>query len=317
MGHSVVDSSLLALPSDGGLSAIFGGFSEDEDEDDAGSERRLATPGGLGALDVATSLLVVAALSRSARAALAATGSALASAIRSEVCWRAFLLERLPQGSRLDFRRSWQSTALAAVRGGAKRRCSRCPEQGQWCIAGVRSDLVSIPTQFFEDLFEAAPEQLIRGLERQYLTIGPQRSGARFHVDPFAASAVSLLLHGRKAWALFPPGSVPPGVRSAKCGDRVVHESPPATWWWRHVFLGGGGGADLGGVSFIQDSGDVVFTPSGWWHCTLNLSPGLTVALTRHVCTPALAPRVAAELRREGWGDAASWLAQELRERHS
>ncbi|CAE8601801.1 unnamed protein product [Polarella glacialis] len=554
MGHSVVDSSLLALPSDGGLSAIFGGFSEDEDEDDAGSERRLATPGGLGALDVATSLLVVAALSRSARAALAATGSALASAIRSEVCWRAFLLERLPQGSRLDFRRSWQSTALAAVRGGAKRRCSRCPEQGpqkrwrrtlqstspettsratprapptkhavarptkhsaarprhsaarpmdvrpqaararatrsatarrqatatrsqisrakqqnkrhrsnkislstakqqqqqqqqqpsaEWleqltlvvlaasgasqecgckqeealaqlwadvtparlrrggskpllgrsavggsakffrvkgwpeawmphklhhllrgvprhssllCVVAplgktvrmtlssylsyaraqsdrddplylfdsgqaaaslLRSDLVSIPTQFFEDLFEAAPEQLIRGLERQYLTIGPQRSGARFHVDPFAASAVSLLLHGRKAWALFPPGSVPPGVRSAKCGDRVVHESPPATWWWRHVFLGGGGGADLGGVSFIQDSGDVVFTPSGWWHCTLNLSPGLTVALTRHVCTPALAPRVAAELRREGWGDAASWLAQELRERHS
>ncbi|CAE8668017.1 unnamed protein product, partial [Polarella glacialis] len=46
------------------------------------------------------------------------------------VCWRAFLLERLPQGSRLDFRRSWQSTALAAVRGGAKRRSSRCPEQG-------------------------------------------------------------------------------------------------------------------------------------------------------------------------------------------
>ncbi|CAE8641445.1 unnamed protein product, partial [Polarella glacialis] len=79
---------------------------------DGPTARRLATPGGLGALDVATSLLVC-------------TRRFGSHGLCAGLCD-----SRLPQGSRLDFRRSWQSTALAAVRGGAKRRSSRCPEQG-------------------------------------------------------------------------------------------------------------------------------------------------------------------------------------------
>merc|ERR1712070_842402 len=72
------------------------------------------------------------------------------------------------------------------------------------------SSLIRNPSHivdFLDDLRKSAAESgeqhdLLNGLERCYLTVGPAGSGARLHVDPFAASAWSLLLSGRKAWAL-------------------------------------------------------------------------------------------------------------------
>merc|ERR1712046_434920 len=113
---------------------------------------------------------------------------------------------------------------------------------------------------------------------------GPVGAGARIHVVPFASSAANLLLHGRKAWALFPPGRAPPGVRMVCCDGEFVPDSPPATWWWRRVFLSEGSRPPEC-IAFVQRAGDAVFTPNGWWHTTLNLSPQPAVALTQHVCS--------------------------------
>jgi hypothetical protein len=40
----------------------------------------------------------------------------------------------------------------------------------------------------------------------------------------------------------------------------------------------------------ICDPGDVLFVPSGWWHCALNLEE--TVAVTQNFCSPRTLPRV-------------------------
>merc|ERR1712039_829872 len=140
----------------------------------------------------------------------------------------------------------------------------------------LRKSFVLFPSHL-EDLFECENKPTdesegadpLLGFERRYLTIGPPGSGARFHVDPFAASAVSLLLHGCKAWAMFSPEVLPPGIRATRCGDRLVHESPPAAWWGKHICLqhihsGIAGVLPKNGIAFIQHAGDVVFTPSGW-----------------------------------------------------
>eukprot|EP00897_Mesotaenium_endlicherianum_P001635 jgi/Mesen1/149/ME1130687C07576 len=66
-----------------------------------------------------------------------------------------------------------------------------------------------VPPHFAEDLFE------VMGPRRppfRWLVAGPARSGASWHVDPALTCAWNALLVGRKRWALYPPGRVPPGV---------------------------------------------------------------------------------------------------------
>ncbi|RYY39083.1 hypothetical protein EON62_00030 [archaeon] len=57
----------------------------------------------------------------------------------------------------------------------------------------------------------------------RWLVVGPARTGAPWHVDPHHTSAWNVLLHGRKRWALYPPGVMPPGVSvRTDAGGRVI-----------------------------------------------------------------------------------------------
>ncbi|KAJ0988627.1 hypothetical protein J5N97_006983 [Dioscorea zingiberensis] len=136
----------------------------------------------------------------------------------------------------------------------------------------------SVPHLFQEDLFDVLDHDQRPSF--RWLIIGPERSGASWHVDPALTSAWNTLLCGRKRWALYPPGRVPAGVIvhvSDEDGD-VSIDSPSSLQWWLDVYplL-----ADHDKpIECTQLPGETIFVPSGWWHCVLNLET--TVAVTQN-----------------------------------
>ncbi|PKI75408.1 hypothetical protein CRG98_004197 [Punica granatum] len=139
-----------------------------------------------------------------------------------------------------------------------------------------------VPHLFQEDFFD-----VLDGDQRppfRWLIIGPQRSGASWHVDPALTSAWNTLLCGRKRWALYPPGKVPLGVTvhvNDEDGDVNV-ETPSSLQWWLDFYplL-----ADEDKpIECTQLPGETIFVPSGWWHCVLNLET--TVAVTQNFVNP-------------------------------
>ncbi|CAI5981270.1 unnamed protein product [Closterium sp. NIES-64] len=141
----------------------------------------------------------------------------------------------------------------------------------------------SVPPHFTEDVFEAMPA-LNRPMYR-WLVAGPQRSGAGWHVDPALTSAWNTLLAGRKRWALYPPGKVPPGVTLRVDDDSgdVDYDGPTSLKWWLEVYplLR----PEDKPMEVMQRPGETIYVPSGWWHSVLNLD--LTVAVTQNFASSA------------------------------
>jgi len=111
----------------------------------------------------------------------------------------------------------------------------------------------------------------------KWLLLGPPRSGTPFHVDPLATSAWNACLEGRKRWALYPPGGwdgegdawLPPGVKLTRMEDgERSYDAPSSYEWWLTTYPS----LDVRErpLEFIQEAGDVVFVPRGWWHTVVN-----------------------------------------------
>lgn len=136
----------------------------------------------------------------------------------------------------------------------------------------------TVPHLFQEDFFD-----VLNADQRppyRWLIIGPERSGASWHVDPVLTSAWNTLLCGRKRWALYPPGKVPLGVTvhvNEEDGD-VNIETPSSLQWWLEFYplLPD----EDKPIECTQLPGETIYVPSGWWHCVLNLEP--TVAVTQN-----------------------------------
>ena len=108
--------------------------------------------------------------------------------------------------------------------------------------------------------------------------IGPERSGTCIHVDPLATSAWNTVIEGRKLWVLFPPGvskSVAKGLDVIKKGedDEAVNYFVDILPRIRNKYKDA-----FNIIQFIQEPGDTVFVPGGWWHAVINLDN--TVAIT-------------------------------------
>ncbi|KAI4307418.1 hypothetical protein L6164_030610 [Bauhinia variegata] len=136
----------------------------------------------------------------------------------------------------------------------------------------------SVPHLFQEDYFDVLDTD--KRPSYRWLIIGPERSGASWHVDPALTSAWNTLLSGRKRWALYPPGKVPLGVTvhvNEEDGD-VNIDTPSSLQWWLDFYplL-----ADENKpVECTQLPGETIYVPSGWWHCVLNLET--TIAVTQN-----------------------------------
>ncbi|CAE7030018.1 unnamed protein product [Symbiodinium natans] len=172
------------------------------------------------------------------------------------------------------------------------------------------------PSIFAEDFLleaEEPPEGFV-GLDG-WLLVGPERSGSRWHFDPWGTAAWNLLFEGEKLWAMAPPTGSPPGVEaqtleSSLSGEsaRRYYAAPPALAGLLAALPGSPNAEKL--LWAVQQPGDLVFIPSGWWHCTVSLSK--TVAYTRNYINShnflraqgslsSLHPAMAAQLKRWIW----------------
>jgi hypothetical protein len=155
------------------------------------------------------------------------------------------------------------------------------------CHASVdRSDLLSA----------AGNDGLAFGTHR-WMLIGPKNSGSNIHIDPLATSAWNMLLIGRKLWILFPPDIDESELKSATSLSSESNEDPLdfcAVGWMVHVLTNLSVDVYSRRVQFVQQKGETIFVPPGWWHVVLNLET--TLAVTQNFGHPHSYEKVSSAL---------------------
>ncbi|KAE9341721.1 hypothetical protein PF008_g10496 [Phytophthora fragariae] len=144
----------------------------------------------------------------------------------------------------------------------------------------------------------------------RWIVIGPQRTGAPWHQDPARTSAWNSLVKGRKRWAIYPPDSPPPGVNIGKNGEyRDSGLDMPSLMWYLHVYPTLT--PDQKPLEVIQEEGETIYVPNGWWHLVLNLD--LTIAVTQNFVDSHNALMFMKDLLNDGQDEALSMFQHELR----
>eukprot|EP01100_Stratorugosa_tubuloviscum_P013077 TRINITY_DN6419_c0_g1_i1.p1 TRINITY_DN6419_c0_g1~~TRINITY_DN6419_c0_g1_i1.p1 ORF type:complete len:625 (-),score=203.25 TRINITY_DN6419_c0_g1_i1:138-2012(-) len=134
----------------------------------------------------------------------------------------------------------------------------------------------SVPKIFEHDFFE-----LLTGSRPAYrwIVIGPSRSTTSFHFDLWHTSAWNALITGRKRWFLFPPGVHPPGLFDWENEFNDDYGTPEPIRWMidYYSFII----PKLKPIECIQQPGEIIYVPSGWWHMVINLDD--TIAVTQNI----------------------------------
>lgn len=110
--------------------------------------------------------------------------------------------------------------------------------------------------EYFKSWLEQLPHE-IRSQFSSWLFIGPANTGSRMHVDGFMTSAWNAVISGRKCWLFYPPED--------ECylyTGEVDAFNPDLTKY--PLF------AQARPLICIQNPGEIIFTPSGWWHQVIN-----------------------------------------------
>jgi histone arginine demethylase JMJD6 len=166
------------------------------------------------------------------------------------------------------------------------------------------------------DLLSAAGDNgLAFGLHR-WMILGPQNSGSNLHIDPLGTSAWNMLLIGRKLWVLFPPHTQESALKSAQrmamtrssdeekaAGEREGDYC--AAGWFVNQLPNIKKEIMDPRVHFVQQPGETVFVPEGWWHAVLNLDT--TFAVTQNFGHPHSFEKVAAALDEACHKSAKAW----------
>ena len=129
------------------------------------------------------------------------------------------------------------------------------------------------------------------------LLVGCQRTGSFPHVDPGFTGAWNWMLDGVKRWCLFPPHV----SREIVCGGTASGSTPRANvsanltgegaaYWWANQYPALKHRAkELGMVEVLQQPGELIYVPAGWWHSVVNVTEW-TVAVTHNVVLPRALP---------------------------
>lgn len=175
-----------------------------------------------------------------------------------------------------------------------------CQEERPWYLTSwdftlecpeLLNDFV-LPRYFAEDYISSLPDELRPRL--LWIFMGPPGSGFRLHVDVGHTAAWNAQLIGRKDWILFEPSSGPLVYEG-----RVDAFAPDLS---RYPRL-----AEAQPYVCTLGPGDVIFTPSRWWHQTRILETSLS--LTGNYCNQTNLDVVLAYLRaQEDMGELASRL---------
>jgi histone arginine demethylase JMJD6 len=152
----------------------------------------------------------------------------------------------------------------------------------------------TVPHYFDDDLFKYVKEK--RRPPYRWFLIGPKRSGTTVHVDPLGTSAWNSLLVGRKRWVLFPPEA---GKRLSKGRHHMAKgDDDEASNYFSFMLPKIRKEAEENGIKvyeFIQEPGETVFIPGGWWHSVINITD--TIAVTQNFCSYSNFPMVWRETR--------------------
>lgn len=98
----------------------------------------------------------------------------------------------------------------------------------------------------------------------RWIFAGPAGSGSPLHVDTLGTSAWNVVITGRKRWRFFSPDQVRLLYRGAVdcfAPDLAAHP----------LF------ARACAIECVQEPGELVFTPSGWWHQVVNEAAGISI----------------------------------------
>ncbi|CAD7698143.1 unnamed protein product [Ostreobium quekettii] len=158
-----------------------------------------------------------------------------------------------------------------------------------------------IPPYFREDLFQFAGKH--RRPPHRWFVMGPARSGSSLHIDPLATNAWNTLIKGRKRWALFPPGTPKKAVLPS-----ILGVDSEAVSWFYHVYpyTQSADWPTAKPIDIIQEAGETVFVPGGWWHAVLNLET--TIAVTHNYASSSNFLRVWKHSLRSRPKMSAKWL---------
>jgi len=99
------------------------------------------------------------------------------------------------------------------------------------------------------------------------LYIGPANSGSAMHLDPMMASSWNAVISGRKLWLFYPPEQ-----EDYLYSGTVDAFHPDLS---KYPLL-----AKADPLLCIQNPGEIVFTPSGWWHQVINEQ--MCISITEH-----------------------------------
>ena len=141
-----------------------------------------------------------------------------------------------------------------------------------------------IPNYFSEDLFKYVGHK--RRPPHRWVVFGPPRSGSSIHVDPLATSAWNALISGQKRWVLYPPDK---GLSKPLLKPKGIGLDGESVTWFQKAYpmTQTKEWSEVGGCpkSFdvVQNAGEIMFVPDGWWHAVLNITH--TVAVTQNFCT--------------------------------
>ena len=176
-------------------------------------------------------------------------------------------------------------------------------------------DDYDVPAYFREDLYGIAGEK--RRPPYRWVVIGPPRSGSSVHVDPLATSAWNALISGRKRWCLFPPNA---GLTKPDLKPKGVGLDGESVTWFRRMYprTRSHEWRVLRNrpvpMDVVQNPGEIMYVPDGWWHAVLNLEH--TVAVTQNVVGSARFDKVWRMTKRGRPKMSAQWL-QKLKQKRA
>lgn len=105
--------------------------------------------------------------------------------------------------------------------------------------------------------------QQIRPVWR-WLFIGGANTGTKMHLDVLMTSAWNGVISGRKRWLFYPPDQ-----RDQVYDGNVDAFHPDLQQYPLY--------ADARPLACEQEAGDIVFTPTGWYHQVINEQPGISI----------------------------------------
>jgi len=97
-----------------------------------------------------------------------------------------------------------------------------------------------------------------------WIYLAPTNSVTGLHIDTIASSAWNLVISGQKFWVFYPPEQNP-----LLYGGAVNPFAPDFT---KHELY-----KKARPVVCVQNPGETIFTPSGWYHAVLNLKMGVSL----------------------------------------